>query len=246
MRGRGCGRGGGTAAWLAWLRAFAWALALAWWACGVGRVRAAGAEDVLARWLSMQTNVATWSADFVQTRRLKALAGPLEARGRVWFEAPARFRWELGEPARSVVLRNDTDLWVMSPGLRRAERYPVAAMASGPAGDVLALLEGGFPRDAAGFTNRFELLGEGATNGVQWLRFRPRGEGARRLMSEFSVLLATPGLALRGTELVMRDGSTMRTEFVNARMNRALPEGWLASPVDGTWKVTQPLGEGPR
>jgi outer membrane lipoprotein-sorting protein len=215
-------------------------------ALAASRLMASEGDALLARWLAMQTNVATWSADFVQTRRLKALTSPLEAKGRVWFEAPARFRWELGQPARSIVLRTDADLLVLSPGLRRAEHYPVATMASGPAGDVLALLEGGFPRDAAGFTNRFELLSSGATNGLQWLRFRPRSEGARRLLSEFSVLLATPGMELHGTELVMRDGSTMRTDFVGARLNGPLPAGWLASPVDATWKVTQPLGEGPR
>src|SRR5262245_23984784 len=51
----------------------------------------------LRSWLAAQTNIQTWSADFVQTRTLKALAQPLTASGHVWFAAPNRFRWELGQ-----------------------------------------------------------------------------------------------------------------------------------------------------
>ena len=44
------------------------------------------------------------------------------------------------------------------------------------------------------------------------------------------------------SELVLADGSRLRNDFVRAEANVPLPEGWLASPVDSTWKVTEPFG----
>ena len=41
-------------------------------------------------WLDAQTNVSTWSAEFIQTRTLASLTQPLTATGRVWFAAPNR------------------------------------------------------------------------------------------------------------------------------------------------------------
>src|SRR5712664_2341928 len=62
----------------------------------VGAVVGAESPDanaMLQSWLNAQTNIHTWSADFVQTRTLKALTQPLTESGHVWFGAPNRFRW---------------------------------------------------------------------------------------------------------------------------------------------------------
>src|SRR6266478_607873 len=66
---------------------------------------ACGASSVLGAWLNSQTNIQTWSAELIQTRALKSLAQPLTATGHVWFAAPNRFRWELGNPAQTIALR---------------------------------------------------------------------------------------------------------------------------------------------
>src|ERR1051326_8023373 len=59
---------------------------------------AAGVQPEGSSWLAAQAHIQRWSADFTQTRTLKSLAQPLTASGHVWFEAPNRFRWELGHP----------------------------------------------------------------------------------------------------------------------------------------------------
>src|SRR5690349_18299515 len=62
-------------------------------------------NSLLTSWLAAQTNIQTWSADFVQTRTFKALAQPLTATGHVWFAEPNRFRWELGRPPQTIAVR---------------------------------------------------------------------------------------------------------------------------------------------
>ena len=88
----------------------------------------------------------TEDATVVQTRTLKALTEPLTASGRVWFAAPDRFRWELGDPPKTIALRVSDEMIVIYPRLKRVERYRLAGDQTGPWRDALALLEAGFPR----------------------------------------------------------------------------------------------------
>ena len=75
------------------------------------------------RWMEVQTNLQSWNGDFTQTRSLKVLAQPLVATGKVWV-TPDEFRWDLGNPVQSVVLRLPDQLLILYPQLKRAEKYP--------------------------------------------------------------------------------------------------------------------------
>src|SRR6266487_27235 len=85
---------------------------------------ACGASSVLGAWLNSQTNIRTWSAEVIQTRALKSLAQPLTATGHVWFAAPNRFRWELGDPPQTIAVRQAAEMLILYPRLKRAEKYP--------------------------------------------------------------------------------------------------------------------------
>lgn len=198
--------------------------------------RAAG-NPVVDAWLGGQTNVSTWSADFVQTRRLPALARPLTAPGHVWFATPDRFRWELGEPVQSVAVRRGDALLVLSPRLKRAETLDLRAVARGPMRDAMALLDTGFPRDAAEFSRRFEVRSIGTTNACHELNLLPRDAGARRLLAGLTVTVATNGFALVATELRFADGTVLRNDFTNAAVNAAIAPGRFDTAVPEGYSV---------
>src|SRR5436190_174385 len=86
---------------------------------------AGGASSFLGAWLNSQTNIQTWSAEVIQTRALKSLTQPLTASGHVWFAAPNRFRWELGNPPQTIALRQPEQMLVIYPKLKRVEKYPL-------------------------------------------------------------------------------------------------------------------------
>ena len=78
--------------------------------CAVASVSHAGDPGGrFDQWLAVQTNLQSWSADFIQTRSLKVLAQPLVATGKVWVTTPGLFRWELGQPAQTIALRQPTN-----------------------------------------------------------------------------------------------------------------------------------------
>ena len=45
---------------------------------------AAELDPLVTSWIEVQTNMQSWSADFIQTRTLKSLSQPLTATGRVF------------------------------------------------------------------------------------------------------------------------------------------------------------------
>ncbi len=206
------------------------------------RLAADGSHPVVDRWLSAMTNITTWRARVTQTRHLKALTRPLTAEGRVWFSAPDSFRWELGDPPQSIVLRAGDTLTLLSPKLRRAETMSMAQDSRGPAGDLTALLNAGFPRDAADFHKRFELV-EAMTNGPTYtLRLRPQSSSARRMMPSIAIELESAGLQLQATEMTFADGSRLRNAFADVVTNAPLSSDLFHTNLDSSWKVVSPGG----
>ena len=124
--------------------------------CLAATVARADERDVqFNRWFAAQTNLQSWSADFTQTRSLKVLSQPLVATGKVWVTVPNRFRWELGQPAQTIVLRQPDQLLIIYPRLKRAEKYSLEGVPPGPLKDALALMDASLPRDRQPWKNAF-------------------------------------------------------------------------------------------
>lgn len=196
---------------------------------------------MLNGWLESQARLTTWSAGFVQTRALKTLTQPLTSRGQVWFGAPNRFRWELGDPAQTIALRATNEMLVVYPRLKRLERYSLAVEQAGPWKDALDLLEAGFPRDRKDLEGRFKVTRVDSTNGVHTLTLEPKSAGARRLMPKLGVVLDQNNFGLLATELSFADGSTLRNDFTNAIINPPLDDARFTFPVPADYTVTEPL-----
>ena len=75
----------------------------------------AQSEKFPDQWIAAQANLRTWSADVVETRALKTLSQPLVSAGKVWVAIPDRFRWELGQPAQTIALRQPDQLCIIYP-----------------------------------------------------------------------------------------------------------------------------------
>ncbi len=198
-------------------------------------------DQILNRWLAAQRDLTSWSSEFVQTRYLKALTQPLSAPGHLWFGAPNRFRWELGSPVQSVALRVDQDLWILSPQLRRAERYSLGELQKGPIKDALALLDTGFPRDGGEFHRGFLLVRLSTTNAIHAFHLQPRSPAVKRLLPELSIEVTTNTFSLTATELVFADGSRLRNDFSNSLNNPVLPADLFSPGTNSSWKVSEPM-----
>jgi outer membrane lipoprotein-sorting protein len=206
--------------------------------------RAAAAEPsaaLLDRWISAQTNLHTWMADAKQTRSLKVLSQPLVSNGKVWVMAPDRFRWELGQPAQTIALRQPDQLLIIYPRLKRVEKYHLRAAQPGPWKDALALLEASFPRSRVDLDSHFRILSATETNSLMQVTLQPRSASARKFMAEIQVSMRTDDFSPLATELRFSDGSSMRNDFTNVVVNAPLRQELFDMKLDSDFSVVEPL-----
>jgi outer membrane lipoprotein-sorting protein len=216
-------------------------IALAWFTTGAADAAPSVESKTLSAWFAAQSTIRTWTADFIQTRTFKSLAQPLTATGRVYFAEPNRFRWELGQPPRTIAVRTTNDLLVIYPNLKRVERYPLVGGQMGEWRDALALLETGFPRTEAEMRARFKILSQLTTNDVSELTLQPLSASARRMMPRIQLSFQLKDFSLRATELQFADGSSMRNDFTNSVLNPEIDLQLFAPQIDPEYKVVEPL-----
>jgi outer membrane lipoprotein carrier protein len=207
-------------------------------------LRADPPGPIIQAWLEAQEKIQTWTADFTQTRSLKALAQPLTSEGQVWFAHPNQFRWELGNPPQTIAIRQPQQLLVIYPRLKRVERFPLEeTKRAGPWNDALALLEAGFPRDEADLQSKFRILDQTQTVSMVELTLEPRSSGARRMMSRVKIAFDPATFMLQGTELHFADGSTLRNDFKNVQLNPPLDAAAFTPRIESDYRIVEPAGK---
>lgn len=202
---------------------------------------AAEPNQVLDAWFSAQTNFHTFTGKVIQTRTLKVLSQPLVSTGQVWIAIPDRFRWEIGQPAQTIALRQPELLSIIYPRLKRVEKYPLNDRQPGPWRDVLALLDASFPRSRAGLEAQFRVLSITQTNASWQVMLQPKSALARRLMADITISVRTNDFSLVATEMKFADGSRMRNEFTDTLTNSVLPEGCFELKPEPDYTVVEPL-----
>src|ERR1017187_1390902 len=193
------------------------------------------------QWFAAQTNLQSWSADFTQTRSLKVLAQPLVATGKVWVTVPGLFRWELGQPAQTIALRQPSQLLIIYPRLKRAEKYALSGAPTGPLKDALALMDASLPRDRATMEERFRLLSAAETNSLLQMTLQPKSASARKFISEILIAFRTNDYAIAVTELRFADGSSLRNDFTNTVLNRPIAPALFEANLTPDFTVVEPL-----
>ena len=191
-------------------------------------------------WLAAQDHIHTWSADLVQTRTLQSLLEPLKTKGRVWFEAPGRFRWELGQPAKTVAISTLTNLYIIYPRHKRVEVIDLSGGENSPWRSALDLLQAGFPRTETELLDRYNVTGQSVAGGACRLQLQPRADALRRMMPRLEIDFDTTTYFLRGTDLEFADGSTMRNDFTNIVENPALDQNLFQPAIPSGYTVVHP------
>jgi outer membrane lipoprotein-sorting protein len=203
--------------------------------------RAAAPSPLLDTWFSAQTNLHSFTADVIQTRTLKVLSQPLLSTGKVWVVIPNRFRWEIGQPAQTIALRQPDTLFLIYPRLKRAEKYPLNDNPPGPWRDALALLEASFPSSRADLESHFRVLSVTQTNANLELMLQPKNALARQMVAEIGITVRTNDFSLAATEMKFADGSRMRNDFTNVVLNPVLGEEIFDAKLDSAVTVVEPL-----
>ena len=209
--------------------------------CLLAAVPVSAANTNLTDWLNAQAGIKAWSADFVQTRTLKALVQPLTNYGRLWFSAPSRFRWELGD--QTIAVQTTNAIVLIYPELKRAERYPLEIQDNRGLGGMLALLSAGFPRSEEELRSKFRVLSIADREGRTAVLLQPRSSQARRWIGEIEVTYNQDDFSLAATELRFSDGSKLRNEFRGVKVNPPMEASLFSATIDPSYTVVEPLAK---
>ena len=202
--------------------------------------QAADYDAQFSKWFEVQTNLQNWSGDFTQTRTLTVLNQPLVSPGKVWVK-PGEFRWELGQPVQTIVLRRPDQLLIVYPRLKRAEKYSLGAVPTGPMKDALALMDASLPRDRASMEEHFRLVSAALTNSILQMTLQPRSEAARKMIGQVMIGFHTNDFMIAATEMKFADGSKLHNDFTNVVVNQPLDPKLFEADVPPDYTVTEPL-----
>ncbi|MGA2245264.1 MAG: outer membrane lipoprotein carrier protein LolA [Verrucomicrobiota bacterium] len=202
--------------------------------------RAADYDAQFNQWFQVQTNLQSWSGDFTQTRHLTVLNQPLVSAGKVWVQR-GEFRWDLGNPVQTIVLRRPDELLIIYPRLKRAEKYPLDAVPTGPMKDALALLDASLPRDRASMEEHFRLVSATLTNAILQMTLEPRSEAARKFIGQVVIGFHTNDFIIASTEMKFADGSRLQNTFTNVVLNQPLPPDLFEAKLPSDYTISEPL-----
>jgi outer membrane lipoprotein-sorting protein len=202
--------------------------------------RAADTNALFENWLAVQTNMQSWTADFAQTRTLKVLNQPLVAPGKVWVRR-GEFRWELGQPPQTIVVRRPNELLISYPQLKLLEKYSLDGVPPGPVKDALSLLDASLPRDRASMEKQFHLIAATETNAVLQMTLQPNSASARKLVNQVGIAFRTNDFSIAATEMKFADGSILRNDFSNVVMNAPMADDLFELKPPPDFTVVEPL-----
>src|SRR5580704_864296 len=205
-------------------------------------LHAADYDAQFNQWFAAQTNMQNWSAGFTQTRSLVALSQPLTSGGKVWVK-PGSFRWELGRPPQTIVVRNPDELLIMYPRFKRAEVYPLDKIPPGPIRDAMSLLDVSLPRDRASMEEHFQLLSASITNSDLQMTLQPKSVSARQFVGAIVIGFHTNDFLIADSEMKFSDGSTLRNDFTNVVFNQPMDPTLFQTNLPPDYSVVMPLNQ---
>ncbi len=191
--------------------------------------------SVIENWIDQQKDLVTLWAQFTQTRSLPSVRNPISKPGRLWFDRDGRLRWELGDPARMIVLRRGEEFLLIDTKRQVARRVDLSAGADSIPPEARPFLALRFPmaESLANFRELFEVREMDRTEDAVTLQLLPRQAEARRYLQSLRITFDKERGLLREFALVFEDDTEIRTDFTEIKTNGRFAEGTFAFDLKG-------------
>ena len=192
-------------------------------------------KNLLARVREVRAGAPSVQADFREEKTLRLLNKPILSSGKVWFQAPNKFRREVKGNSPSLTVSNGRDLWIHYPNFKSAEHYALGKRS--PVDAAITTINTAL--NLENVENTFSISGAKIDNGYE-LQLSPRAASMKRLFASFNLRLNRDFLAER-TEMVQPNGDRVITIYSNQTRAPIVASMFEFTPPPGT-EVTTPLG----
>jgi len=175
-------------------------------------------------------------ADFQEQRKVHLLDEPINSSGKIWFQAPNKFRVERKGNAPSITVSNGQQLWIYYPNFKSAEHYSLARRS--PLDAAISAITTALNLENVEHT--FHIAGDKAERGYD-LELTPRNPSMKRIFQKLLLHLSDDLFAER-TDMLQPNGDQIVTIYQNPNHAAISASQFEFTPPPGT-EVSTPLGK---
>ena len=174
-------------------------------------------------------------ADFQEEKMMKMMNKPVATSGKVWFQAPNKFRREVRGNTPSVTVSDGQQLWIHYPKFQSAEKYVLGKRSPLDAG--IAAITASL--NLEGVEDTYNITASREGNGYL-LQLAPRTASLKKMLQNFTIHF-NEALQVERTEMFQTNGDRIVTRYSNESRGAIDPGMFQFTPPAGT-SVTTPLG----
>ncbi|TLD71135.1 outer membrane lipoprotein carrier protein LolA [Phragmitibacter flavus] len=200
------------------------------------------ARAVLQQWMKAAEKVESVEAEFEQLRLLSTVKVPLRKSGKIWMDKSGLFRWQVGEPPITTVVRNqDGQVTVLDGKKKTANVWSKEALLEeekAGRGQGFAMLQSMQSPNLADFEERFDIkdaerVGKDQSASVWKFDLGLKDRKASVFVRQIEMTLDVEKGTLVSLVLVMRDKSSLATHVRSQRLNAKIPASVFAVDTTG-------------
>jgi outer membrane lipoprotein carrier protein len=195
----------------------------------------AAVKNLLQRIREKRVAAPNVQADFREERMIHFMNKPVTSSGKVWFQAPDKFRREVKGNAPSVAVSDGKQLWIYYPNFKSAEHYSLGKRS--PIDAAIAAIDTAL--NLGDVEGTFNISAKKIENGYQ-LEMTPRSTSMKRMFRQFDVRISND-LLVTHTEMLQPDGDRIVTDYSNQSRAPIPTSTFEFTPPPGT-QISTPLG----
>jgi len=195
----------------------------------------ADVKNLLARIHDLNATSPNLRMDFQEQRIVHLMNKPIAYSGKIWFQAPNKFRREVRGNSPSVNISDGQQLWIYYPNFKSAERYLLGKHS--PADAAIAGINTAL--NLEGVEATFQISGNKIDNHYE-LQLLPRSPSMKRIFQKFDLRI-NQDLFVERTEILQPNGDRIVTTYSNQSRAPIPHSTFEFTPPPGT-EVTTPLG----
>lgn len=186
--------------------------------------------SVVERWMATNSGIRSIKIDFTQTRTMRSIKVPIRQSGSLWLNYRSnQFRWQVGNPPQTIVTKHGGSLFIIRPSMKKFEKR---ASGSGDVPPGLMAMATGFPRSSSEFNSKYSVQSIDAEGSAYRIVTQPKGSGSRGVKT-FVFVVGRDDYRLRGMEIFLDDGSSVKTAFNRVMPNVGIPADLFTPDVSG-------------
>jgi len=193
-------------------------------------------KSLLERIREKRAAAPSMQADFQEQRKVHLLDEPINSSGKIWFQAPNKFRIERKGNAPSITVSDGQQLWIYYPNFKSAEHYSLAKRS--PLDAAISAITTALNLENVEHT--FHIAGDKAAKGYD-LELTPRNPSMKRIFQKLLLHLSDNLFAER-TDMLQPNGDQVVTTYQNPNHATIPPSQFEFTPPLDT-EVTTPLGK---